>query len=80
MHGEVEAVTCREATRQFRNCRLDTNETIRGNQKDKGEIKKMSQNATGGTPFPLGVFVGNPNYYDLTEEATFESNFNASQT
>ena len=37
----------------------------------------MSQNATGGTPFPLGVFVGNPNYYDLTEEATFESNFNA---
>jgi hypothetical protein len=37
----------------------------------------MSQNATNGTPFPLGVFVGNPNYYDLTEEATFESNFNA---
>src|SRR6266545_2287916 len=37
----------------------------------------MSQNATGGTPIPLGVFVGNPNYYDLTEEATFESNFNA---
>lgn len=37
----------------------------------------MVQNATGATPFPLGVFVGNPNYYDSSEEASFEANFNA---
>ncbi|MDH2404328.1 hypothetical protein QCM77_30895 [Bradyrhizobium sp. SSUT18] len=37
----------------------------------------MVQNATGATPFPLGVFVGNPNYYDSSEEASFETNFNA---
>lgn len=37
----------------------------------------MVQDATGATPFPLGVFVGNPNYYDLPEEASFETNFNA---
>ncbi|MGY3499971.1 hypothetical protein [Bradyrhizobium sp. USDA 4471] len=37
----------------------------------------MVQNATGTTPFPLGVFVGNPNYYDPSEEASFETNFNA---
>jgi hypothetical protein len=40
----------------------------------------MSQNATGATPFALGVFVGNPNYYSSSEEATFESNFNAFST
>jgi beta-mannanase len=40
----------------------------------------MSQNATGLTPFPLGVFVGNPNYYDLNEEAAFETNFSAFST
>ncbi|KJC62753.1 hypothetical protein UP10_00820 [Bradyrhizobium sp. LTSPM299] len=37
----------------------------------------MAQNATGATPFPLGVFVGNPNYYDASEEVNFEANFNA---
>ncbi|WP_426434922.1 hypothetical protein [Bradyrhizobium genosp. P] len=37
----------------------------------------MAQNATGATPFPLGVFVGNPNYFDPNEEASFEANFNA---
>lgn len=37
----------------------------------------MVQNSTGATPFPLGVFVGNPNYYDMGEEASFETNFNA---
>ncbi|WBL80352.1 hypothetical protein I3J27_07995 [Bradyrhizobium xenonodulans] len=37
----------------------------------------MVQNATGATPFPLGVFVGNPNYYDPSEGASFEINFNA---
>jgi beta-mannanase len=37
----------------------------------------MAQNATGATPFPLGVFVGNPNYFDSNEEASFEANFNA---
>ncbi len=41
----------------------------------------MSQNTAGGaTPFPLGVFVGNPNYYDSSEEASFEANFNAFST
>jgi hypothetical protein len=37
----------------------------------------MGQNTTGATPFPLGVFVGNPNYFDSNEEASFEANFNA---
>ncbi|MGY8681603.1 hypothetical protein Q2941_28025, partial [Bradyrhizobium sp. UFLA05-153] len=37
----------------------------------------MVQNASGATPFPLGVFVGNPNYYDHSEEASFEANFSA---
>jgi hypothetical protein len=37
----------------------------------------MAQNTTGATPFPLGVFVGNPNYFDSNEEASFEGNFNA---
>ncbi|WP_426434887.1 Ig-like domain-containing protein [Bradyrhizobium genosp. P] len=32
------------------------------------------------TPFALGVFVGNPNYYVASEEATFEANFNAFST
>lgn len=36
----------------------------------------MSQNTSGATPFPLGVFVGNPNYFDANEEASFEANFN----
>lgn len=40
----------------------------------------MSQSTTGATPFPLGVFVGNPNYYDPSEEASFEANFNAFST
>jgi hypothetical protein len=40
----------------------------------------MSQNTTGATPFPLGVFVGNPNYYDSSEEASFEATFNAFST
>ncbi|KWV58558.1 hypothetical protein AS156_33760 [Bradyrhizobium macuxiense] len=40
----------------------------------------MSQNTAGATPFPLGVFVGNPNYFDSNEEASFEANFNAFST
>ncbi|OAF15467.1 hypothetical protein AYJ54_39515 [Bradyrhizobium centrolobii] len=40
----------------------------------------MSQNTAGATPFPLGVFVGNPNYFDSKEEASFEANFNAFST
>ena len=40
----------------------------------------MAQNTTGATPFPLGVFVGNPNYFDSNEEASFEANFNAFST
>jgi hypothetical protein len=39
----------------------------------------MSQ-STGATPFPLGVFVGNPNYFDSNEEASFEASFNAFST
>src|ERR1700730_11559863 len=73
MHGRVAAITCREATRQFRNYRLETNEMIRG-------AKKMSRNATSVTPFPLGVFVGNPNYYSLSQEVSFEASFNAFST
>ncbi|MBR0932333.1 hypothetical protein [Bradyrhizobium jicamae] len=37
----------------------------------------MVLNASGATPFPLGVFVGNPNYYVASEEASFEASFNA---
>ncbi len=40
----------------------------------------MAQNTTGATPFPLGVFVGNPNYFNSNEEASFEANFNAFST
>ncbi|OAF16729.1 hypothetical protein [Bradyrhizobium neotropicale] len=40
----------------------------------------MSQNTAGATPFPLGVFVGNPNYFDSNEEASFEANFSAFST
>lgn len=40
----------------------------------------MSQSTSGATPFPLGVFVGNPNYFDSNEEASFEANFNAFST
>ncbi|MBR0692128.1 hypothetical protein [Bradyrhizobium lablabi] len=40
----------------------------------------MAQSTTGATPFPLGVFVGNPNYFDPNEEASFETNFNAFST
>lgn len=40
----------------------------------------MSQKAAGAPPFPLGVFVGNPNYYNSSEEASFETNFNAFST
>ena len=40
----------------------------------------MAQNTTGATPFPLGVFVGNPNYSNSNEEASFEANFNAFST
>jgi hypothetical protein len=40
----------------------------------------MAQNTTGTTPFPLGVFVGNPNYFDSNEEASFEANFKAFST
>ena len=36
--------------------------------------------STGATPFPLGVFVGNPNYFDSNEEASFEASFNAFST
>lgn len=36
----------------------------------------MSQSTTGATPFTVGVFVGNPNYFDANEEASFEANFN----
>lgn len=35
---------------------------------------------SGSPPFPLGVFVGNPNYYSSSEEASFETNFNAFST
>jgi hypothetical protein len=40
----------------------------------------MAQNTTGATPFPLGVFVGNPNYFNSNEEASFEANVNAFST
>ena len=39
--------------------------------------RDMAQNATGATPVPLGVFVGNPNYFDPKEETSFEASFNA---
>jgi hypothetical protein len=39
--------------------------------------RDMAQNATGATPVPRGVFVGNPNYFDPKEETSFEANFNA---
>jgi hypothetical protein len=48
--------------------------------KRKKDNQKMSQNATGATPFPLGVFVGNPNFFVPSEEAAFESTFNAFST
>lgn len=51
---------------------------MKGNHQQ--EQQAMSQNTTSATPFPVGVFVGNPNYYDATEEASFERNFNAFST
>lgn len=71
MRGGVAAARCREVPRLFRNRRLE---------KEEGKHQQeqaMSQNTTTAAPFPVGVFVGNPNYYDANEEASFEVNFNA---
>jgi beta-mannanase len=56
---------------------LDVNQQPGIKQREGEQARDMVQNATGATPFPLGVFVGNPNYYDSSEEASFETNFNA---